>query len=314
MKDKSLILILFLIFILFSITTISAENDTVQNTHNADLNDTKYINARDYYYDENGTRTPYTSDVGSYNNVTMSNGYNAYAIQNGGYIETNDQKTHPSFWNDTFHIVDANDTDTVKGHWYYAGGKPIGEYLKILFYKHYDDLVKISPNPNIPSSIYVQSIIWDLYEYADDIEKLEYQFTREAISLYNDGFRVNNTANLQWINETTYRIFDFMGFKNENPYHKDMWGFRVQYFNKTPDNESDVPDDSPVNETNKTEKTNQTIEKNESTDGKMNYSTDKKEDSVSSIKSNRNLETGNPIYLLIGFILLIALVISVKRI
>ena len=76
------IIILF-IMISLTMTFVSAQNETVTNTHNADITDTKHINPNDYYIDDNESHMPYTSDTGSFNNVTMSNGYNAYAIQDG---------------------------------------------------------------------------------------------------------------------------------------------------------------------------------------------------------------------------------------
>ena len=233
-------LIIIAIIIFSTLTIVSAENTTVQNTHNTDINDSKYINPKDYYFDENKTKIPYTSDTGSFNNVSMSNGYNAYAIQDGGYIQTNDSKSHPSFWNDTYYVVDANDSETVVGHWYYAQKEPIGEYLKILFFNHYDDLLNLNKNhPTIPSSIFVQSYIWDIYKNGGNTEKLVYRFNREAVNLYNEGYRVNNTGNIQWINENTYRIFNFLAFRNTNPFNKDLWGFKVEVFNKTTDFEKD---------------------------------------------------------------------------
>ena len=323
LKWKSLSIIL--IILLITITAISAENisdlnNTVQNTHNSDINDTGYINQHDYYYDENGTRIPYTSDTGSFNNVTMSNGYNAYAIQDGGYIETNDSKTHPSFWNDSFYVVDANDTQTVVGHWYYANKTPIGEYLKIFFFKYYDKLNKLNAyNPNIPNSIYVQSMVWDLYKNGDDTEKLGYRYTKEAVNLFNSGYRVNNTGNIEWLNETAYRIFDFSGFKNLDQTHKDLWGLKVQLFI------TENTGNDPVNETNTTEnnqtETNTTENNQTETNTTENNQTETNTTETNTtgnatipLKKNNdlNIRTGNPIYILIILLTLI-LIITYKK-
>ena len=183
------------IMISLTLAVVSAQNETVTNTHNSDINDPKYVNPNDYHIDENGSQVTFTSDTGSFNNVSMSNGYNAYAIQNGRYIET-------------------NDTDTVVGHWHYTGKAPIGEYVKILFYTHFDDLMKIGPYPHIPSSIFVQSRIGDLYKNAGDTSKLQYNYTKEAVNRYNEGFRANNTT-IQWLSETTYRIIDFLALETQ---------------------------------------------------------------------------------------------------
>ena len=320
---KLKITIIFLTLIFLTAFAVSAENETVRNIHNSDINDTKYINPNDYYYDENGLKVHYTSDTGSYNNVTMSNGYNAYAIQNGGYINTNDSKTHPSFWNDTFHVVDANDTETVVGHWYYAKKDPIGEYLKILFYTQYDYIMNIHSNPKIPSSIYVQSIVWDLYKNGGDTGKLFYKINRQSVEMYNEGFRVNNTGNIQWLNETTYRIIDFLAFRNSNPIHKDLWGYKVQLFNKTIDNQTNATSNS----------NNSILLKNSSVDNqskimnKYNNQSEVKTLNISSVTNKTNSiysinqenkilridskETGNPTNLLIIIICLIICILLV---
>ena len=222
LKLKSIIILSIMISL--TLAVVSAQNETMTNTHNSDINDPKYVNPNDYHIDENGSQVTFTSDAGSFNNVSMSNGYNAYAIQNGRYIET-------------------NDTDTVVGHWHYTGKTPIGEYVKILFYTHFDDLMKISPYPHIPSSIFVQSPIGDLYKNAGDTSKLQYNYTKEAVNRYNEGFRANNTT-IQWLSETTYRIIDFLAFRNSNQFHKDLWGFKFQLFNKTIDNQSNVTSNS----------------------------------------------------------------------
>ena len=222
LKLKSIIILSIMISL--TLAVVSAQNETVTNTHNSDINDPKYVNPNDYHIDENGSQVTFTSDAGSFNNVSMSNGYNAYAIQNGRYIET-------------------NDTDTVVGHWHYTGKAPIGESLKILFYTHFDDLMKISPYPHIPSSIFVQSPIGDLYKNAGDTSKLQYKYTKEAVNRYNEGFRANTTG-IQWLSETTYRIIDFLTLRNSNQFHKDLWGFKFQLFNKTIDNQSNVTSNS----------------------------------------------------------------------
>lgn len=214
-----------LIFLILMINAVSAGNETVKNTYNSDINNTKNINPNKYYQNENGEWIQYTSDIGSFNNVTMSNGYNAYSIHDSGYIETNDSKTHTIFWNDTFFLVDANDSETVVGHWYYTNSEPIEEYLKILFYTHYDNLLHINKNsPDIPSSIFVQCFVWDYYENGSNTEKLFYEYNKEAVNRYNSGFSVNNSGNIQWLNETAYRIFDFMAFKNHNRTHRTNGG------------------------------------------------------------------------------------------
>lgn len=119
LKLKSIIILSIMISL--TLTVVSAQSETVTNTHNSDINDAKYVNPKDYYIDENGSQVTCAYDTVCFNNVSMSNGYNAYAIQDGGHIETNDSKTHHSFWNDTFHVVDANDTDAVAGHWHHTG-------------------------------------------------------------------------------------------------------------------------------------------------------------------------------------------------
>lgn len=327
MKFKSILIFLILIFI--TIASVSAENETVKNTHNTDINDTKYINTKDYYFNENGERIPYTSDTGSFNNVTMSNGYNAYAIQDGGYIQTKDSKTHPSFWNDTYYAVDANDTETVVGHWYFADKAPIGEYLKILFYNHYDDLLNSNKNyPNIPSSIFVQSYVWDLYKNAGNTEKLTYSYNREAVNLYNNGYRINNTGNIQWLNETTYRIFDFLGFKNADPTHKDLWGFKIQLFNKPQENNETDNENSTEKIENNTNSNNQTISNKTDADNSANK-TINKTDNTSNIETNNdkfsdekafknhqidaNIKTGNPVYILLIVLIIVLVIVLIKK-
>ena len=298
--------------IILSISAVHAENETVKNTHNNDINDSKYINENDYYITENGSRIGYTSDTGSFNNVTMSNGYNAYAIQSGGYLETNDSKTHPSFWNDTYYCVDANDTQTVSGHWHYAKKAPIGEYLKILFYVHYDDLMELSLNPDIPSSIYVQSMIWDFYENANNLDKLYYDYNKQSVRLYNQGFRVNNTGNIKWIDNKTYRVFSFMGFRNSDSSHKDLWGFKVELFNITSDNQtSNATNSSAQNK-------NTTVKNNKTKDNPLKNRTQKtSEVSKNTLKTVRDIKlnsAGNPVNLLIIIIIVILAMVSGLRI
>ena len=52
-------IIIFLIMISLTLTLVSAQNETVTNTHNSNINDTKYVNPNDYYFDENGSRVTY---------------------------------------------------------------------------------------------------------------------------------------------------------------------------------------------------------------------------------------------------------------
>lgn len=320
LKFKSLLI--FLILTLITVSAVSAENETVKNTHNTDINDTKYINPNDYYHNENGEWIPYTSDTGSFNNVTMSNGYNAYSIHDSGYIETNDSKTHPSFWNDTFYVVDANDTETVVGHWYYTKSEPIEEYLKILFYTHYDDLLHINKNsPDIPSSIFVQCYVWDFYENGGNTDKLFYDYNKEAVNRYNSGFRVNNTGNIQWLNETAYRIFDFMAFNNLNRTHNDLWGLKVQLFNITSNNETNSTGTATVNETELIE--NNTTASNTASTGKDNptdsKTTNKKNsnnptnhsNSIEDEKVDFDKKTGHPLEILVIVICLIILTLLI---
>ena len=81
LKLKSIIILSIMISL--TLAVVSAQNETVTNTHNSDINDPKYVNPNDYHIDENGSQVKFTSDTGSFNNVSLSNGYNAYAIQNG---------------------------------------------------------------------------------------------------------------------------------------------------------------------------------------------------------------------------------------
>jgi len=323
--DKLKWYIIILIIIFSTLTIVSAENVTVQNTHNSDINDSKYINPNDYYFDENKTRIPYTSDTGSFNNVSMSNGYNAYAIQDGGYIKTNDSKSHPSFWNDTYYVVDANDSETVVGHWYYADKQPIGEYLKILFFNHYDDLLNLNKNnPNVPSSIFVQSYIWDLYKNGGNTEKLTYKLNRESVYLYNEGYRINNTGNIQWINESAYRIFNFLAFKNLNPFNKDLWGFKVELFNKSADTENDGVGNITENKLVNNSTDNNSI-KSYTRDTNLTVNNTQPHFNIKSKISNHNVEksfsdiikldkeTGNSIYLLFFIFIIIIGVYFKKR-
>lgn len=288
LKLKSIIILSIMISL--TLAVVSAQNETVTNTHNSDINDPKYVNPNDYHIDENGSQVTFTSDTGSFNNVSMSNGYNAYAIQNGRYVET-------------------NDTDTVVGNWHYTGKAPIGEYVKILFYTHFDDLMKISPYPHIPSSIFVQSPIGDLYKNAGDTSKLQYNYTKEAVNRYNEGFRANNTT-IQWLSETTYRIIDFLAFRNSNQFHKDLWGFKFQLFNRTIDNQSNVTSNS----------NSSSLKKNSTNDDQSEIANEKSDQSrnktlnISSVKNRTDnislkyqnkkfqidsKETGNPTNLLV---------------
>lgn len=308
-------ILIFLILMIIAVSSVSAENETAKNTYNSDINNTKYINPKDYYQNEKGERIPYTSDTESFNNVTMSNGYNAYSIQNGEYIETENSKTLPSFWNDTFYIVDANDNKTVVGHWYYTNSEPVGEYLKILFYTHYDDLLHINKNsPKIPSSIFVQSFVWDFYENGVNTDKLFYEYNKEAVNRYNSGFRVNNSGNVQWLNETAYRIFDFLAFKNLNRTHKDLWGVKVQRFNITIDNSTG---NSTVNETdfisnNATDSNATSTDGENQADGKINNIKDSymKGDGENPIR-NLDYKTGKTVDVLIILICLAILIVLV---
>ena len=328
-NKKLLCMVLFTIFILCTssvgaanvnnIINDSNTNDTfgvnnsgeyVYNDHNDDLTDSEYVNPNDYYFDENGNRVSYTSDTRCFNNVTMSNGYNAYSIKDGGYIETNDSKTYPIFWNDSFRPVDANDTEVVKGHWYYTNGTPIGEYLKIMFYSYYDPIMNYH-NDVVPTSIIVQSMVWEFYNSLYDYDGLS-SIPKAVVDKYNSGFRVNNNGAVQWTNKTHYRVFDFLGFENTNRSRGDLWGFKVTEF--------DVPEPS-NNTTNTTNNTDVTNDTGNNTDISNNTSTnntnslvinpDDTEDSVSVIELNDNgsndsnvtavnlKDTGNPLYVLI---------------
>ena len=312
------------------IGAVSAANETVTNTHNTDINDPKYVNENDYYCNEDGEMIRYTSDIGSFNNVSMSNGYNAYAIQDSGYIETNDSKTHPSFWNDTYYVVDANDSETVVGHWHYANKEPIGDYLKILFYKHYDDLLNINRNaPQIPSSIFVQCFVWDLYKNAGNIDKLDYAYNKEAVNLFNQGFRVNNSGNIQWLNETTYRIFDFLGFKNADRTHMDLWGFKVTLFTITQNETNETNNNTNSTNPSGNETTNQTTNgTSTSNQNNTEYSLDKNTtidktdngkasdktpvpDNISkeNSKLNSRLKTGNSTNILLIIVIVVLLLL-----
>ena len=240
----------------------------------------------------------------------MSNGYNAYSIKDGGYIETNDSKTYPIFWNDSFRPVDANDTEVVKGHWYYTNGTPIGEYLKIMFYSYYDPIMNYH-NDVVPTSIIVQSMVWEFYNSLYDYDGLS-SIPKAVVDKYNSGFRVNNNGAVQWTNKTHYRVFDFLGFENTNRSRGDLWGFKVTEF--------DVPEPS-NNTTNTTNNTDVTNDTGNNTDISNNTSTnntnssvinpDDTEDSVSVMELNDNgsndfnvtavnlKDTGNPLYVLI---------------
>lgn len=145
---------------------------------------------------------------------------------------------------------------------------------------------------------------------------------------------MNNSDNVQWINKTTYRIFDFLGFKNQNSMHKDLWGFKVRYFNAIANGNSSMNDEenneSELNKTiphenktvNRDSELNKTIpSKNESVSIKKtqkniteteNKSSIKKENPNSSIKS-LELKTANPTNLLVVVILLIIMIVLVKR-
>ena len=83
-----------------------------------------------------------------------------------------------------------------------------------------------------------------MYKNAGDTSKLRYSYNKEEVKRYNEGFRVNNTRNIQWIGKTTYRIIVFLAFRNANQFHKDLWGFKVQIFNRTIDNQSNVTSNS----------------------------------------------------------------------
>ena len=305
LKLKSIIIISIMISL--TLAVVSAQNETVTNTHNSDINDPKYVNPNDYHIDENESQVTFTSDAGSFNNVSMSNGYNAYEIQDGGHLKTNDSKTHPSFWNDTYHAADANDT----------GKAPIGEYVKILFYTHFDDLMKISPYPHIPSSIFVQSPIGDLYKNAGDTSKLPYNYTKEAVNRYNEGFRANNTT-IQWLSETTYRIIDFLAFRNSNQFHKDLWGFKFQLFNRTIDNQSNVTSNSnssslKKNSTNDDQSEIANEKSDQSRNNTLNISSVKnRTDNISLKYQNKKFqidskETGNPTNLLVILIFILCI-------
>lgn len=308
-------ILIFLILMIVAVSPVSAENETAKNTYNSDINNIKFINPKDYCQNEKGEWTPYTSDTGSFKNVTMSNGYNAYSIQNSGYIETEDLKTHPSFWNDTFFIVDANDSQSVVGHWYYTNGEPIGEYLRILFYTHYDDLLHINKNsPKIPSSIFVQSFVWDFYENGSNADKPFYEYNKEAVNRYNSGFRVNNSGNVQWLKETVYGIFDFLAFKNLNRTHKDLWGVKVQLFNIIIDNSTG---NSTVNETdfisnNATDSNATSTDGDKKADGKIKYIKDSymKFDGKNPIEK-LDYKTGKPVDVLIILICLAILAVLI---
>lgn len=330
-------ILIFLIVLLISVSAVSAENETVTNSYNSDINDTQYINPNDYYINEDGNTVPYTSYTGSYNNVTMSNGYNAYAIQNGGYIESNDSKTHPSFYNDTFYVVDANDTQTAVGHYYYTNKTPIGEYLKILFFRYHDYLQNLNKNsPNIPNSIFVQSFVWDFYKNGGDIDKLQYTANKYAVQLYNNGYRVNNTGNIQWINETTYRIFDFLAFRNTNSSHKDLWGLKIRLFTIPPENNTNKTNSSVENNTNQfssnktkpaktfrndtnvSKKTNNTTNSIKTNDNKLSNNNKSNDNILNKYKKeiiDLNKKTGNPtlLYILICIILCALFIFMVEK-
>lgn len=296
LKLKSIIILSIMISL--TLALVSAQNETVTNSHNSNINDPKYVNPNDYHIGENGSQVTFTSDAGSFNNVSMSNGYNAYEIQNGRYIET-------------------NDTDTVVGHWHYTGKAPIGESLKILFYTHFDDLMKISPYPHIPSSIFVQSPIGDLYKNAGDTSKLQYKYTKGAVNRYNEGFRANTTG-IQWLSETTYRIIDFLAFRNSNQFHKDLWGFKFQLFNKTIDNQSNVTSNSnssslKKNSTNDDQSEIANEKSDQSRNNTLNISSVKnRTDNISLKYQNKKFqidskETGNPTNLLVILIFILCL-------
>ena len=56
----------------------------------------------------------------------------------------------------------------------------IEEYPKNLFYTHYNDLLHTNKNsPDMPSSIFVQSFLWDFYENGSIADKLFYEYTKK---------------------------------------------------------------------------------------------------------------------------------------
>lgn len=308
------------------VSDVNEENGTdvyVHNDHNDDLTDSKYENPNDYYFDENGNRVNYTSDTRSFNNVTMSNGYNAYAIHHSGYLETNDSKTHPIFWNDTFKVVSPDHKGVVVGHWHLTNATPIGEFLKILIYEYLDAFNNIN-NPNVPNSIYLQSYIWDFYDNVNNYDGLS-DLNKRVVDEYNNGTRVNNTGNIKWTNSTHYKIYDFMGFQNMNSTHMNMWGFKIT--------EVDVPQPS-NNTTNGTNSTNSTPvnpgNTNNTTSGNNTNGTNTTplnpngDNNIISYNDNNNsstlvnnvplLNTGNPLYMVFLVLIVLGLIPFNRRI
>ena len=41
-------ILIFLILMIIAVSSVSAENETAKNTYNSDINNTKYINPKDY--------------------------------------------------------------------------------------------------------------------------------------------------------------------------------------------------------------------------------------------------------------------------
>ena len=303
----------------------SSSDEYVYNDHNDDLTDPKYVNPNDYYFDDEGNRINYTSDTASFNNVTMSNGYNAYAVHHSGYIESNDSKKYPIFWNDTFEKVSPDDTLVVVGHWHLTNKTPMGEFLKILIYRYLDSFNRIN-NPNVPNSIYLQSYIWDFYDNVNNYDNLS-DANKAVVDLYNSGFRVNNTGAIKWTNSTHYKVYDFMGFKNLNRSHKDLWGFKVTEFDVVPPSPSNNSTNTTTNTTNTNNITNNTTtpinpgnNTNYTPDKNINQSHDKflsdNDDSLINSSNNNTiplLNTGNPLYLIFSILIILGLIPFNKR-
>ena len=119
-----------------------------------------------------------------------------------------------------------------------------------------------------------------------------------------------------------------MGFKNADPTHKDLWGFKIQLFNKPQENNETDNENSTEKIENNTNSNNQTISNKTDADNSANK-TINKTDNTSNIETNNdkfsdekafknhqidaNIKTGNPVYILLIVLIIVLVIVLIKK-
>lgn len=152
-----------------------------------------------------------TSNANGYNDVPFSNGYNGFCL---------DKWLDIAYEDDAFVV---KDTSAAINN---VTGKPISQYLKILFVDFFEDNFEKDSNGEykIKNAINTQATIYGFVD--NDSKDWNYKPLTDIVEKYNDGRRIDDHGEMIVVGDDKI-IFDFIVMTSQIDGQQDFFGYKL---------------------------------------------------------------------------------------